>query len=61
MDIKQKSKEILEKLRALPDNKKKIIVFGIGIAVLIILGLFWFNITVQRISKLSDINIEENK
>ncbi len=61
-------KNYLEKLRALPDKQKKIILWGIITILALGLGFFWFKNTVTRFSKIEEsikkINfpsIEKNK
>lgn len=47
-------KEILEKLRSLPESQKKIILFSIVAVLFVALIFLWFKITVSRIAKIED-------
>lgn len=53
-------KNYLEKLRALPDNQKKIIIWSIAVFFAVIMLIFWVNGFMKSIDKLSkeEINID---
>ena len=51
--IAEKNKIWLEKLRALPENKKKIILWTIVVILAIIMGFFWTNSVIKNFSNLS--------
>ncbi len=52
MDFKLKIKNWLEYLRALPDNKKKIIMWSVVGIVALVMGGFWINGAVKSFSKI---------
>lgn len=54
MKIKEKAKLYLQKLQALPDNRKKIIIAVIAGACAVILFFFWVNNTLKNISKINN-------
>lgn len=62
----------IEKLRALPANQKKIILWTIVVLLALGLGFLWFKVSISRLAKLEESmkkieipsvnsNIEENK
>ena len=55
----------IEKLRALPDKQKKIILWTIVVILGLVMTFFWFKISMERFEKMEEsiknIDIEENK
>ena len=49
-----KIKDFVEKLQNLPVHQKKIILFSIVVILGLIMGYFWFNSTVKRISAIGE-------
>jgi len=47
-------KDYLEKLRALPDKQKKIILWTIVIILALIMGFFWFRGAMNSLQKFSE-------
>jgi len=45
-------REILTKLRNLPDNKKKVVLWTIVVGLAVIMGFFWIMSSIDRLSKL---------
>jgi len=54
MNLATKLKNFLEKLRNLPDNRKKIILWVIVIAVGLTMGFFWVNGAIKSLSKIPE-------
>ena len=53
MDIAEKNRIFLEKLRRLPEGKKKIILWAIVIVLAVIMGFFWIRGAIDNISKIN--------
>jgi len=62
----------VEKLRALPDKQKKIILWTVVVVLGLVMSFFWFKISMERFEKMEesikktdipsiDLNIEGNK
>ena len=65
-------KNYVEKLRALPDKQKKIILWTVVVVLGLVMSFFWFKISMERFEKMEesikktdipsiDLNIEGNK
>ena len=52
MDIAEKIRKFLEKLQALPENKKKIILWSIVAILAAIMGFFWVRGAINSFSKI---------
>ncbi len=44
----------IEKLRALPDKQKKIVLWTIVVILVLIMGYFWIKSTVDKLNKLGE-------
>jgi len=44
----------LEKLRALPDQQKKIIMWAVVAVIAAILGIIWFNMSAKRVFQIQE-------
>lgn len=47
-------KNYLEKLQSLPEEKKKIILWAIVIVIGLIMAIFWFKMTKERLEKINN-------
>ncbi len=54
MDITEKFKQFILKLQNLEDKQKKIILWTIVAVLAVAMGLFWLNITKNRLSNLGE-------
>jgi hypothetical protein len=57
MSFAEKNRIFLTKLQSLPDRKKKIVLWTIVIILGLIMGFFWINGTINKLSNLPAVNI----
>jgi len=59
MNFAERNRKFVEKMQALPENKKKIILWTIVVILAIIMGIFWIKSAANNFSRIGkDINIE---
>ncbi len=54
MDFAEKVRKFLEKLQALPEIKKKIILWTIVAVLAVVMGFFWVRGTINKFSKIGE-------
>ncbi len=57
VNLKLKVKDFVDKLRDLPENKKKIILWAIVVVLGFIMGYFWVKSVIYKLNNLESINL----
>jgi len=51
-------KDFIIKLRALPDNQKKIVMWAVVAVIAAILGIIWFNMSAKRVFQIQKSSVK---